>query len=296
MGEALVLSSSVLLALSTVFAHYLTKGLDPLVIVFYSFLLSFIFFNFTGLRNKSIISLIKNNWKWVIFVNITTALDWLLIFIALKYISAALINCFVFGLAPIATLLLTYKNYPSRKAFVKDLVICCLISLLLICLSIVYYQNNNGISNLSATNILWGILFSSISGLATGATIYGCKKLQIVGFSTNSVMRSRFIAIIIMAILLLKFNQASLALDIGTSTDIVLLTFIFVIIPTFLLQKGIERTLPIMTTIITSLIPVLTYLFQFLEPDFIFDLKEIMIITVLSCVVIISTIHKKLLK
>lgn len=94
----------------------------------------------------------------------------------------------------------------------------------------------------------------------------------------------------------LKFNQASLALDIGAATDIVLLTFIFVIIPTFLLQKGIERTLPIMTTIITSLIPVLTYLFQFLEPDFTFDLKEIMIIMVLSCVVIISTIHKKLLK
>ncbi len=289
MGEIFVFSASTLLALSTVFAHYMTKGIDPLVIVFYSFLISFIFFNVAGIKNKTFFNLVKLNWKWVLFVNISTALDWLLIFIALKYISAALINCFVFGAAPVATLILAFKNYTSKGLFLKDVIVCLLISSLLLILSLIYYHNNINIHGTSEIDIKWGIFLSCISGLATGATVYGSKILQSCEFTTNSVMRCRFVVIVIMAIALLQWNQIGYALTYSAANNIVLLSFIFVIIPTFLLQKGIERTLPVVTTIITSLIPVLTYLFQFFEPGFMFDLKEIVIIIVLSMVVFIAT-------
>lgn len=292
MGEVFVFSSSVLLALSTVFAHYLTKGINPLVIVLYTFSIAFILFNLIELRNKSFLLLVKANWRWVIFVNITTALDWLLIFIALKYISAALINCFVFGLAPVVTLLLTLKTYSSKKLFLKDLITCILISLLLISLSIVYYQNNSS-SSFSNTDIFLGIFLSCISGIATGATVYGCKVLHSLRFSTNLVMRSRFLIIIIMALVILTFNHVSLYLPTSSVTNIILLSFLFVVFPTFLLQKGIEHTLPVVTTIITSLVPVLTYLFQFFEPGFIFRWKELFIIVILSSIVILATFLKQ---
>lgn len=293
MGEVFIFSSSVLLALSTVFAHYLTKGINPLVIVLYTFSIAFILFNLIELKNKSFLLLIKANWRWVIFVNITTALDWLLIFVALKYISAALINCFVFGLAPVVTLLLTLKTYTSKRLFLKDLITCILISLLLISLSIVYYQNNSSNSSFSKMDIFLGIFLSCISGIATGATVYGCKMLHSLRFSTNLVMRSRFLIIIIMALVILTVNHVNLYLSISSITNIILLSFLFVVFPTFLLQKGIEHTLPVVTTIITSLVPVLTYLFQLLEPGFIFRWKELFIIVILSSIVILATFLKQ---
>lgn len=293
MGIFFVFSASILLALSTVFAHYMTKGINPLVIVFYSFLIAFIFFNLVGIKNKSFFNLIKLNWKWAIFVNITTAIDWLFIFISLKYISAALINCFVFGVAPIATLILEFKSYTSKGLFLKDLIVCFLISILLFILSMIYYHNNINVVNISGNGIKWGIFLSCISGLATGATVYGCKALHSCGFTTNSVMRSRFVIIIIMAMTLLLSDQVNFHLTLSAISNIILLSFIFVIVPTFLLQKGIELTIPILTTIITSLIPVLTYLFQFFEPDFIFNWKEVMIISILSIVVFIATFLKQ---
>ncbi|RTL00627.1 MAG: hypothetical protein EKK57_06750 [Proteobacteria bacterium] len=292
MGKIFVLSSSILLALSTVFAHYLIKGINPLTMVLYSFSISLVFFNLLATKDKTFLSLVKANLGWVIFVNITTALDWLLIFVALRYISASLINCFVFGAAPIAALLLTFKTYTSRKIFFRDLISCILICFLLIILSICYLDTNV-IAPDSIKNILWGIFLSSISGLATGATIYGCKKLQLLGFSTISVMRSRFVIIIAIALILILLDNIPLALPFSSIIDIVILSFLFVIIPTFLLQKGIERTLPVVTTIITSLVPVLTYIFQFFEPDFVFSWNEILIISALSIVVILANLFQQ---
>lgn len=292
MGEMYVFSASALLALSTVFAHYLSKGINPLILVFYSFLITFVLFNFLGAsRRDKFIILIKNNWQWVLFVNISTTVDWLLIFIALKYVSAALINCFVFGVAPIATLILGIKKYYSKWLFAKDAMICFLITTLLVTLSIIYYHNNFGI--ISNAYVIFGIILSCISGLATGATVYGCKMLHERGFSAKSVMKSRFIVITIVALILLLHSEITIMIPMSNILNVVLLSFLFIIIPIFLLQKGIEKTTPIVTSIIASLIPVLTYLFQFFEPEFKFDWSESFIILLLSGVVCTITFMKQ---
>lgn len=290
MGLVYCFSASIMLAISTVFAHYITKGLNPLVIVLYSFSISFVFFNITGVKDKSFFKLAKTNWKWVIWINLSTAIDWLLIFISLEYISAALINCFVFGAAPIATLFLSLKSYNRKRVLVKDSITCGLIAMLLVLLSIIYYHNNT----ISFETFIYGVILSAISGLATGGTVYGGKQLQIRGFSTNAVMRSRFLATIIMALIMIGYNSnISFSINPIDLLNIVVLSFLFVIIPTFLLQKGIERTVPVMAAIITSLIPALTYIFQIFEPGFTFYWQEMIVILALSFVVFIAAFIKQ---
>lgn len=292
MGGIFIFLASILLALSTVLAHHITQGVNPIVIVFYSFSIAFIFFNIIGLKNQTFFNLIIKNLKFVMFVNISTAIDWLLIFIALKYINAALINCFVFGVAPIATLILDFKSYNTKIKIIQDTAVCVLISILLFALSIIYYQNNN--MNITADHIKLGILLSCISGMATGATVYGCKKLQNCGFNTNSVMRSRFVVIIFIALIWIIYKNIDISLSFSAMNNIVLLSFIFIILPTFFLQKGIELTIPVSAAIITSLIPALTYVFQMFEPNSVFELKEMITITILSSVVFIATISKNI--
>lgn len=286
MGIIYVILASMMLALSTVFAHIMSEGTNTILIAFYSFTFTIVLFFIIGVKSKDDFwELLRSNWFWVLFVNISTTLDWLLIFLALEYISASMINCFVFGLAPVATILLNLGMYKSHKVILQDLFICCCILLLLILLSIHYSHTVE-----STYKMLIGILLSCISGLATGATIYGCKKLFEKGFSANSVMKSRFVVMIISTFILLKYLDISFTLSISQSSQIIVLALCFVVIPVFLLQKGIEKVTPILTSIITALVPVMTYLFQLIEPNYVFNLYELFLIILLTIFIVYNTI------
>jgi len=47
-----------------------------------------------------------------------------------------------------------------------------------------------------------------------------------------------------------------------------LLATLFIILPSFLLQKGLETTSAVTAVIVSSSIPVITYLFQIIDPRY----------------------------
>jgi len=269
--------------------------MDPLIIVFYTFSIAFILVNLIYInKTKDLYVNIKTNFKYVLLINISTAIDWLLIFIALKFINASLINCFVFGVAPITTLMLSFGKYNSSKIFIKDFIICMLVMFILIGLSMAYYKNH--IQSTSNFDLFLGVILSVASGVATGVTAYGSRLLYEKKFTTSMVVKSRYVVIILLTLTIILLKSISIEISLTKLLSLSLLSFLFIIIPAFLLQKGLEKILPVLAVVISSSIPVLTYLFQFIEPSFIIKINELIYVIMLSIVIGSTGIINKIMK
>ena len=209
---------------------------------------------------------VKENWKIILTVNLSTAIDWILIFISLKYISGSLVNCIVFGVAPLATLLLTLKSYLSKKLIIKDILVTLSICVILLILSFIYYTHTA--QPLDKTYLLISISLCTISGFATGVTVITCKMLQRNNFNPLAIIKTRFILLIIASLALIAYFNIDISISYKTLFLTMLLATLFIILPSFLLQKGLETTSAVTAVIVSSSIPVITYLFQIIDPRY----------------------------
>src|SRR3990167_3837235 len=108
-GNIYILLTAILLSFSTVYTYHIVQNVNPVVFAFYSFLLVFALIlvlrvaYFRGITD--LFSTIKIKYKHLLGINITSAIDWILFLIALKYINGFFVNAIVFGITPVATLL-----------------------------------------------------------------------------------------------------------------------------------------------------------------------------------------------
>lgn len=290
-GELYILGSSFFLALSTVITHIFTRESNPVLIVFYSFSIAFLLLFFIRLHHtKLLLQEVAKNWSLVLANNLSTSIDWILIFIALKYTSGSLVNCFVFGIAPIATLLLSIKSYTSKRQLIKDALTSSIICLLLFLLSRLYYQQ---VDYSVKTNLILGIGLCCLSGVATGITALTCKSLFHRGFSNLDIMKTRYILLIITAYFILIILKIDFTIDLLFLLKMLCLSVIFVLLPAILFQKGIKRISSVSVIIINSFIPAMTYFLQLLDPNYRLDIKELILILLLSMTILIAILYRR---
>lgn len=291
MGESCILLCCIFLSFSTLLSHHLVNNFNPILITFYSFTFAFIFIQLIWLKkeNLSVNKLLKG-WKMLLLLNFSTAIDWILMFIALKYISGSIVNCFIFGVAPLATLLISLKSYSSRKYLFKDLIVTLLITLILFSLATLYYHAID--PNFPKEKILLGILLSTISGIATALTVICSKKLYQQGLTSLVIMKIRYILLLLFCFGIILYFKLPLYISFNQASYLLLLALFFVVLPAFLFQKGIEKSSPVSVVIISSLTPLITYFMQLFEPQASFNIKEFCLILSLTLLICIATVMK----
>ncbi|MCE2706318.1 MAG: hypothetical protein LW807_04505 [Proteobacteria bacterium] len=157
-----------------------------------------------------------------------------------------------------------------------------------------YYKNH--IQSTSNFDLFLGVILSVASGVATGVTAYGSRLLYEKKFTTSMVVKSRYVVIILLTLTIILLKSISIEISLTKLLSLSLLSFLFIIIPAFLLQKGLEKILPVLAVVISSSIPVLTYLFQFIEPSFIIKINELIYVIMLSIVIGSTGIINKIMK
>lgn len=286
-GSMYMLSFSFFISISTVITHLLAKNLNPILIAFYTFSFAFLSVNLIQVKNIRVLSRkVIENWKIVLAANVSTAIDWILIFIALKYISGSLVNCFVFGIAPIATFILSIKSYLSKKLLIKDLIITCSICFMLLCLASLYYEHAT--QPLERNYLTLSIVLCVLSGFATSVTALTCKILYQRNFDALSVMKTRFVLLITSSLIIILVFNIQIYVAYKTLWVIILLALMFNILPSLLLQKGLEKNSAVSAVIISSSIPAMTYFLQLLDPRYSLEPIELALVMLLSLAIYFS--------
>jgi len=289
-GSFFIFSYVIVSAISNVFINHTTRSIDPIVTLFYSSIFTIIFFSILNFRelNKNI-SLIKENKKSIIWLNILNAIIWFVIFYSLKVLSPSVFSCLFLGAIPINLFIIELRNSKTGKK--NNFTIATLLLSIFLLMLLLVYQD---ISRTNMVQILrYGTLVTVVGGIVAAFIMKISKKLADKNLPASLVVSLRFYGLLIISILIIISNQSQLLIKPIALLELLALALTSMAFPLFLLQKALKTLNPLYTSIIITVIPILTYLLQVLTGYYTFSIVKFGITIIFSSLLVILTYLKR---
>ncbi len=282
-GNIIVFSSVICLAIATVLTHQILKDINPIVFAFYCFIsviIIDIFIKFIFLPNKNDFIYKKDNLKHIFLLNLFTAIDWVFYIVTLKFLGPSFTNALVFGISPIASLILSQKF--DKTHFGYSLLI--LIILILMAIHHINYHTNH-------IKFLLGVFFALISGLAIGCTAISIKALSNQCVDIINVITTRYIIALITSLSIALISHTDLTINVINLFKIFTISVLFILLPSFFVQKGAKYISAFNLSAIGASTPAFTYMF-FIIVNKSYSIPQLVYIFILWVVLLKLTAQK----
>lgn len=189
-------------------------------------------------------------------------------YFALKYVEPAIVSSLEMGIAPlfILILMMLQRKIISTKKWIIS------IGTLAACLMLIWAVINgaSGIASQISSKMFIGIFASILCGIGAVFCSEYSKQLSDSGWTSSMILSKRYIGIILISFvftydLIIPYFMENIIW-------ILIVTVSGVLIPNYLLQKGIQYTNTFLVMMSLSFIPVFTFLFQLFDTRFHFSL------------------------
>lgn len=258
--------------LTTAFSNVATgsveQNISPLIVCFFTFSVSCIFFLLCNIRNTS--ALTKKTMVHLsdaVQLNFTTLGCWFFWLYSLKYIEPAIAGAIVLGIRPISTIILGVFLYKDQRILISDYIGSFFLFLAVIYLSYLSISQKSAITNTEGTlNIILSLISCVVSGILLSANTIYTKRLSNAKFSAIEILSIRFIfSILILGLFIFFSNSTAIEFSSYFIFSIALLSFSLIIIPQYLFQLSVAKLEPISIAIISPLMPILSFFFQYTD-------------------------------
>lgn len=259
-GVYALLASAILTSISQVFYSNQVQSVHPFLFTGISFLLTALYFQAFTLKQR-----IKVNWveAWnpLLKLNIASAITFMGFYFALKYVEPAIVSSLEMGVAPlfmVVLMVIQRKTISIRKWTIS---IGTLVACLILISAVI--NGKSGITSQISPNMLIGLVASICCGIGAVFCSEYSKQLSDCGWSSSMILSKRYIAIIFISFIsTYEFILPYFMENIGW---ILIVTISGVLIPNYLLQKGIQYTDTFLVMMSLSFIPVFTFAFQLFD-------------------------------
>lgn len=266
-----------------VYVAFVTQALNTLLVLFYCFATSAVFFLALALYfdSASLRSKLKIDWKLVVIINVSVLLNWGGLIYALRYLEPAVVGVASVACGPALTLIISLFNKRSAKAAFADALVSCLV---LISVGIMLFNSFAGDSGIVSTTLeqRWlGIIAVSVCALGTVMYTVFSKELFARQWSIYEILAVRNVAMIVVCVIAIPVSGVSFALD---RTLIVPMTILVVaghLLPIFLIQKTIYYLTPIQVSLVLLTLPVFVLLLQYLDARVAFSMASVAAVSVI---------------
>lgn len=267
MGIYALLGSAILISISQVFYANQVQSVHPFLFTGISFLITTLYFQAFAMKQQT-----KANWakarKPLLLLNIASAITFMGFYFALKYVEPAIVSSLEMGIAPLFILLLMLlqrKTISTQKWLIS-------IGTFAACLLLIWavVTGESGMGTTLSAEMLIGIIASIVCGIGAVFCSEYSKQLSEIGWSSSMILSKRYIAIIIISFIFTYDLLIPYLLD--NIIWILLVTVSGVLVPNYLLQKGIQYTNTFLVMMSLSFIPVFTFIFQLFDTRIHFSL------------------------
>lgn len=203
-------------------------------------------------------------WKWtlkpLVKLNIASSVTFMGFYFALKYIEPAIVSSLEMGIGPIFILILLFMQRKpmliGQWAIAFGTFLSCGV---LICAVL---AGQSGVGMQLSSEMVLGVIASILCGAgAVMCTVYS--QLSEIGWTSSMILAKRFIGVVVVSFIL------TFDLIIPYFKDnivwILLVTVVGVMLPMYLLQKGIQYTNTFLVMMSLSFVPVFTFAIQLLD-------------------------------
>jgi drug/metabolite transporter (DMT)-like permease len=265
-GVVPLLGYAVLSAAVDVYAGNIVQSLSPITVAAVSFTFAAIFFlGLNSARHGLAASLrpIRTHRHDVIAINIMTAVAWITLLFALKFLEPAVVNVVAFALGPALTVLIN-PLLRRGSTMLRSEVTVAVVILGLICLlmwgSVV---GLSGIGEIATGQAVLGLVLGVICALACAGTVVYSKRLSEGGMTPVSTLAVRYFLMIAVGWAFVAFNDEPKIVD--SIVPGLVVAVIGVAVPSWLGQVGIKYVEPVTASLLETMSPVCAFALQFLD-------------------------------
>jgi len=260
-----------------VYVAFVTQTINTLLVVFYCFTTSAIFFVVCALLHNagSLLSKIRMHWVIVVVVNVSVLLNWGGLFYALKYLEPAVVGVASVACGPALTLVILMANKRNAKVAFVDAVVSCLV---LVSVGIMLFNSFAGDSGIATTTLeerLMGIASVVVCALGTVMYTVFSKELYRRQWSVYEILAVRSVVMVGACVLAMTALGESFRLNAELILPMVLLVVIGHLLPIYLIQKTIFYLTPIHVSLVLLTLPVFVLLLQYLDDRVEFSIASV---------------------
>jgi drug/metabolite transporter (DMT)-like permease len=280
-GLALLLPYPVLSAVVDVYAGHGEQTLDPAVVAAVAFTLTVALFAVLGAAALRVsarathapggpsglapgpVRALRAHPADVLAINISTALTWISLLYALKFLEPAVVNAVSLAIGPAVTAMASPVLRRGTTVLGAEARVSAAVLAVIVLLCWGSVSGLTSIGHVGLGRATAGLAATLLSGLGSAGTFIYAKRLSEAGVSPASALSSRFyltagVSWVIAATDHLPRLAASLVPG-------AVVAVIGVAAPAYLLQLGVRYAEPITISLLDNLAPLLTYLLQLLD-------------------------------
>ena len=264
-------------AIFDVYVAFVTQMLSPLLVIFYCFTASTVFFAACALRRNACILFSKiTDSRWLVAViNVSVFLNWGGLFYALRYLEPVVVGVASVACGPALTLLIGLANKRTAKVAFIDALVSCLV---LISVGIMLFNSLVGDSGISTTTVeqrLVGI--TSVLVCAVGTVMYTVfsKELFARQWSVYETLAVRNIAMIAVCLIAIPVTGENFVLGSELVLPMMILVVVGHLLPIYLIQKTIYCLAPIHVSLVLLTLPVFVLLLQYFDARVEFSIASV---------------------
>ncbi len=276
MGPLLVFGFVLLSAVRDVYFGHVFQSIGFFQVVLIACVICTVFFlAVSGLRRGAGWAALRQNLGIVVAVNVTTAFAWILYFFALTHISPAAANTLYSGIGPLAIIALEAVGWrivergPLRR---MEAVFFVGVGLSLVMIVVGAVSGWSGVRGGSTVIAFVGAILAVLAGVSLVISILYTRKLHDRGVASDTILATRFLLIILVAAVAEGFGDRSIwAFPAAELAWLGLSGSLLIVMPIYVLQLGIARSVPLTANIIRALGPVVVFGAQLVDPRIVFS-------------------------
>ncbi len=259
-GIIALLISAIITALSQVYYANKVQGIHPFLFTGISFFVTAIYFQTFAMKQR-----VKVQWQEarrpLVLLNMASIITFMGFYFALKYIEPAIVSSLEMGIGPLFILLLAVFQKTAVRQKQWYIAIGTFIACTVLILAVLLGES--GVKMQLSIEVILGIVASLLCGVGAVFCSIHSKQLNDLGWTSSMILAKRYIGIIIISFiftydLVIPYFKANI-------TWILLITVVGVMLPMYLLQKGIQYTNTFIVMMSLCFIPVFTFAFQLLD-------------------------------
>lgn len=296
-GNLLILFYILLSACKAVFLSHLLKEMNPIVVLFYTFLITWLIFLLIAIfqgRIRFLARFTMKHWKSIFWFNLFTAGNWVAFFIAVKCLEPSAHAVIANTTQPLLTLLLPgistatmateLRSIKNKTLYLSGLFfigagVCLQVAVLLL--------RRSSLQQISLPQVLWGMSMSLLCAISLTLNRKVNYQLQSQGLNSKDLMCVRFLGLLLFTAMIsnqdLGFTIPSVTLLAHHGWQIALVGIFGVTIPIYLLQKGQTLTDEFSAALMLSLMPVSILMIQLIDSQFSFSLGSTIATILATC-------------
>lgn len=252
---------------SQVFTATLEQNIHPVVVCFFSFLITAVIFVALNVKNMApLMEKSKQHMGDVIKLNITTLGCWVVLLYPFKYMEPSIIGALIMGIYPVATVFLGRWLYRQQSVTKKDYFFAFLLMLMVIYLAYICVDDKSALLlQPSKMQIALSLAISIFASIMLGANTIYTKRLSVAHFSPFDILSVRFFLLLLVTGGFLVMERVPVAFSYTFSVDMLILAFSLLVIPQFFFQLAVNKLEPISIAIICPLMPVIAFFLEYAD-------------------------------